>query len=74
MSTNMQRGILRELKNLHKFIDKMERSVRTGRDAHVYPAYVFLKTLCYHMNEGDLSPDSINLHHELLRSFKGEND
>lgn len=61
----MRLGVLKEIKNLHKFIDNMERSVKTRNPEAVQKAYIFLKTLVYEMNEGELTPDSVALNLEL---------
>lgn len=50
----MRLGVLRELKNMRRFIDHMERSVKSRDEDAVYKAYLFLKTMVYHMDEGDL--------------------
>ena len=39
----MRLGVLRELKNVHKFLDNMERSVKTRNPQAIQKAYVFLR-------------------------------
>ena len=64
----MRLGVLRELKNIRKFLDNMEKSVRSRDEDNIQRAYVFIKTMVYHMNEGDLTPLDVELHKELLIS------
>jgi hypothetical protein len=64
----MRLGVLRELKGIIRFFEDMEKGVKSRDPARIYPAYIFIKTLAYHMNEGDLTPLSIELHQELLHS------
>ena len=68
-SARMRQGDLRELKNLQRFFSMMETSVKRRNPDDVMRAYVFLKTLVYHMNDGDLNPLNIELHKELLIRF-----
>ncbi len=63
---SMRLGVLRELKTVIKFLQDMEKGVKARDNAKIYPAYVFITTLSYHMNEGDLSALSIELKQELL--------
>ncbi len=62
----MRLGVLRELKGIIRFFEDMEKGVKSRDPAKIYPAYVYIKTLAYHMNEGDLTPLSIELHQALL--------
>ena len=62
----MRSGVLRELKNVRRFLDNLESSVKSNNSTGVETAYCYVKTLVYHMNEGDLTPLSIALHRELL--------
>lgn len=68
----MRQGVLRELKNIKYFFEQMEKGVKTRDPVKVSRAYIFIKNMVYHMNEGDLTPLSVELHHELLLSH--END
>jgi len=72
----MRLGVLRELKNVHKFLDNMERSVKTRNAEAVQRAYMFLVHLVREMNEGCLTPDNIALDvalaQELQQSYEGE--
>ena len=61
-------GVLRELKNVRRFLDDLERGVKNRDPEKIYPAYVFLRCLVYHLNEGDLSPQAIALAQELLHA------
>lgn len=64
----MRLGILKELKGIKKFFEDMERSVKSRDASKIYPAYVYLTTLVYHMREGDLTQLSLELKQELLHS------
>lgn len=66
----MRLGVLRELKDVHKFFDNMERSVKTRNPEAVQKAYMFLVHMVREMDEGMLSPNSIALDLELIRVFK----
>jgi hypothetical protein len=65
----MRLGVLREIKNVHKFFDRMEQSVKTKNPEAIQRAYMFLKTLVIHMNEGELTPENVALNLELERAF-----
>ena len=62
----MRLGVLRERKNIRRFLDHMERTVKSRDEEGIQRAYVFIKTMVYHMNEGDLTPLDVELHKELL--------
>ena len=66
----MRLGVLRELKNMRCFIDHLERSVKSRDEQSIQKAYLFLKTMVHHMDEGDLTPLSIELHKALLVANK----
>lgn len=57
----MRLGVLRELKNVHKFLDNMERSVKSRNPQAIQRAYMFLVHLVREMNEGCLTPNNIAL-------------
>jgi hypothetical protein len=57
----MRLGVLRELKNVHKFFDHMERSVKTRNPVAIQHAYLFLANLVHQMDKGCLTPDNIAL-------------
>lgn len=57
--------LLRELKNIRLFFDNMEKGVKSRDERKIKRAYYFIKTLVRHMDEGDLTPVSIELY-ELL--------
>lgn len=61
----MRLGVLRELKNVHKFLDMMERSVKARNPVAIQRAYMFLCHLVEDMDKGKLTPDSIALDVEL---------
>lgn len=66
----MRLGVLRELKNVHKFFDNMERRVKTRNPDAIEKAYIFLTHFVYHMDKGCLTPDSIALDVELTRALQ----
>lgn len=72
----MRLGVLRELKNVHKFLDNMELSVKTRNPEAVQRAYMFLVHLVREMNEGCMTPDSVALDvalaQEFQQTYKGE--
>ncbi len=61
----MRLGVLRELKNVRKFFDMMEAGVKTRNPIKVQRAYIFLKVLVYQMDQGELTPLSIELYEAL---------
>ena len=68
----MRLGVLREIKNVHKFFDNMERSVKTKNPEAIQRAYMFLVHMVREMNEGMLSPDSIALDVQLAQLLQEE--
>lgn len=70
----MRQGVLRELKNIRRFLDNLESSVKSRNPQATETAYCYIKTLVYHMNEGDLTPLSIALHRELLLKTEKEDE
>lgn len=68
--SQMRIGVLRELKNVHKFLDRMERSVKTRNPEAIHRAYIFLTHLVYHMDSGFLKPESIALDVELSKAIE----
>ncbi len=66
----MRLGVLRELKNIHKFFDNMERSVKTNNPAAVQRAYMFIKAMVVLMNDGELSPNQVNLNLQIEMALK----
>lgn len=54
-------SVLREIKNVRRFFDLMESGVKSRNPEKIQAAYFFLKNLVFHMNEGDLTPDSVAL-------------
>jgi hypothetical protein len=52
----MRLGVLREIKNVHKFFDNMERSVKTKNPEAIQRAYMFLVHMVREMNEGVFMP------------------
>lgn len=66
----MRLGVLRELKNLRKFIDRMERSVKERNPEAIQRAYMFLVHLTHEMDKGVLTPDNIALDVELGRLLR----
>lgn len=72
--SKMRLGVLRELKNVHKFFDNMERRVKSREPESVQKAYMFLQTLVVMMDVGELSPDNVALNLELARALQEENN
>jgi hypothetical protein len=70
----MRLGVLRELKNLHKFLDNMERSVKTRNPDAVQKAYMFLVHLVREMNEGCLTPNNVALDVELAQLLREDDE
>jgi hypothetical protein len=70
----MRLGVLRELKNVHKFLDNMERSVKSRNPEAIQRAYMFLVHLVREMNEGCLTPDSVALDVALAQEFQAMNE
>lgn len=65
----MRLGVLRELKNVRVFFDRMEQTVKSRNPDAVQKAYMFLVHLVHHMNDGCLTPESIALDVELSRAL-----
>ena len=57
----MRLGVLRELKNLRRFLDNMERNVKSRNPEAIQRAYMFLVHLVREMDGGILTPDNIAL-------------
>jgi len=57
----MRLGVLKELKNMRRFIDSMERSVKKRDPEAIQKAYVFLIHMVQEMNDGLLAPNNIAL-------------
>jgi len=66
----MRLGVQRELKNLRKFIDNMERSVKARNPDAIQKAYLFLVHLVREMDDGILTPDNITLDVELCKALQ----
>lgn len=70
----MRRGVLRELKNVHKFLDNIEASVRAGNPQAIQRAYMFLVHLVREMDEGILTPSNIALDVALAQEIQSLTD
>ncbi len=70
----MRLGVLRQLKDVHIFIENIERSVKSRNPLAIQRAYTFLKALTYHMDEGDLTPNNIAYNLELSIALQELND
>ncbi len=68
----MRLGVLREIKNLRKFLDSMERSVKSRNEDAIQKAYVFLVYMVQEMNYGLLAPDNIALDVAIAQELNGE--
>ena len=69
----MRLGVLRELKNVNKFFDNMERSVKSKNPEAVQKAYMFLVHLVREMDEGCLTPANIALDIQLAQALQEGN-
>ena len=70
----MRLSVLRELKNVHRFLDNMERSVKNRNPQAIQKAYMFLVHLVREMDEGCLTPNSIALDVEIAQQLAEEKD
>jgi hypothetical protein len=66
----MRKGVLKELKNVHRFLDNIEKSVRANNPKAIQRAYMLLVHLVREMDEGLLSPNSIALDVELAKAVQ----
>lgn len=64
----MRLGVLKQIKTVRKLLDQIEKNVKSRDEQAVQKSYVFLKALVYHLDNGDLTPESVELHKELLLS------
>jgi len=71
--TKMRLHVLRELKDIRRFFDMMEKGVKSRDTTRVQRAYFFISTLAYHMDEGDLTPLSIELQEALTLDYENDN-
>lgn len=62
-------SLVKELKNIRIFFDNMERGLKSREPKKIKRAYYFLKVLVHHMDKGDLTPLSIELHEALSESY-----
>lgn len=70
----MRRGVLRELKNVRRFFDNIENSVRSGNPLAVQRAYMLLVHLVHEMDNGMLTPNNIALDVALAQELRdGDN-
>lgn len=70
----MRLGVLRELKNVRIFFDRMESSVKSRNPEAIQKAYMFLVHLVREMNDGCLTPDNVALDVELAKELQGLED
>ena len=68
----MRLGVLRELKNVRIWLDRMERKVKSRDPDAIQEGYMYLKTLVVMMNDGELSPEKVKLNLELARALQEE--
>ncbi len=68
--TKMRSVILRELKDVRRFFDMMEQGVKSRNPLRIRRAYMFLQVLVYHMDKGELTPESIELADLLQQSYE----
>jgi hypothetical protein len=67
--SKMRLGVLKELKNIHKFFDRMEETVKSRNPEAIQRAYMFMVHLVYHMDKGCLTPESIALDVEIGKAL-----
>lgn len=65
----MRLGVLRELKNVHIFLDNIEHSVKTRNPEAIQRAYILLIHLVREMDDGCLNPNNVALDLELAQLF-----
>jgi hypothetical protein len=68
----MRLGVLKELKNVHRHLENMERNIKTRCPSAIQRSYMFLTHLRYEMDKGCLNPDSIALDIELAQIMQEE--
>ena len=68
----MRLGVLKELKNVHRHLENMERNVKTRCPNAIQRSYMFLNHLRYEMDKGCLNPDNIALDIELARELDND--
>ena len=66
----MRLGVLREIKNVRRFFDNMEKSVKRGDPEAIQRAYMFLVNLVHEMDNGLLTPTNISLDVALAQAFQ----
>ena len=66
----MRLGVLRELKNVKRFFDTMEKSVKSMNPEAIQKSYMFLVHLVYEMDKGTLTPENIALDLEFAREIQ----
>ena len=66
----MRRGVLKELKNVHRFLDNIERSVRANNPRAIERAYMLLCHKVREMDKGSMTPDSVALDVELMQAVQ----
>lgn len=70
----MRLGVIRELKNVRILLDRMERKVKSRDPESIQKGYMFLKTLCIMLNDGELSPEIVSLNLDLARLLQEKLD
>jgi len=66
----MRLGVLREIKNVNRFLESMEKSVKSRNPEAIQRAYMFLVHLVRLMDDGCLTPNNIALDLEIARVFQ----
>jgi hypothetical protein len=67
--SQMRLGVLREIKNIRRFFDVMEHSVKGRNPDAINKSYMFLMNLLYQMEKGCLNPDNIDIDVELAKEL-----
>lgn len=68
----MRLGVLKEIKNMRKFLDNMEKSVKSRNPEAIQRAYMFFVHIVTEMDEGILTPNNIALDVELGKLLSDE--
>ena len=66
----MRRGVLKELKNIHRFLDNIERSVRANNPQAIQRSYMLICHMVREMDAGSMTPDSVALDVELMQAVQ----
>ena len=70
---DLKREITHDIRQMRDILNNMEEYVRAGNPKHMAMVATFFHVLRYHLKDGDLSPESIDLtlnlkHQEFLKT------